>query len=98
MGRPLPAKGGSCLRQHPQQEEAEGQEKPKCQLPQYGAASSCARWHQVEKEQEEEEEEEDEACQLAGLHSGQEGRQAEEEQQSQTRRAISSMPLQCASG
>ncbi|KAF4804324.1 hypothetical protein TURU_008826 [Turdus rufiventris] len=73
------------------QEEAEGQEKPKHQLPQLDAASDCARWHQVEGEQEkkkekeeekkedkeEEKKEEKEACQLSRLHGGQERIQRE---------------------
>lgn len=42
------------------------------------------------------EKQEKETCWLLGLHSVQEVRQSEEEQ-SQTRRVISSVPLQCAS-
>lgn len=72
-GKESPQKRKQLPVQHQQQEEAEGQEKPKRQLPQHGAASSCTRWHQLEEEQEDKEEEEEEAYQLAGLHSGQEG-------------------------
>ncbi|RMC19183.1 hypothetical protein DUI87_03788 [Hirundo rustica rustica] len=76
------------------QEEAEGQEKPKHQLPQHDAASDCARWHLVEEEQEKEEKE---ACQLARLHGRQEKSQAEEELEIQKGRAVSSMPFHHAS-
>lgn len=44
-----------------------------------------------------EKEEEKEACQLARLHGGQEGSQAEEDQEIQIRRAVYSVPLQHAS-
>lgn len=77
------------------QEEEEGQEKPKHQLPQHDAASDCARWDQVEEEQEKEEEKE--VCQLARVHSGQERSQEEEEQEIQTGKTVSSMALQHAS-
>lgn len=52
--------------------------------------SGGTRWRKEKKE-------EKEACQLARLHGGQEGSQAEEDQEIQIRRAVSSKPLQHAS-